>query len=98
MNAPNIKKAIVASGSKILKLDAIEFDNKLWLVPEGYVNAKEGLTSPVRIIRFDHLRYQQLDGKPYHFQLNDPIPEDVLDGKTIDKYEVHENPDIVGKY
>lgn len=99
MNAPNIMKAIVASGSNILKLDAIEFDNKLWLVPEWYVNAKEGLTSPVRIIRFDNLEYQKLEGHPdCQFSLKRPIPESVLDGKTTSGYEVHESPDIVGKY
>lgn len=99
MNAPNIMKAQVASGCKILKLDAIEFDKKLWLVPEWYVNVEKRVTSPVRIIRFDNLGHQKLEGHPnFQFSLVKPIPESVLDGKTTDGYEVHEVPDIVGKY
>lgn len=84
---------------KIYKCDTIEFEGKMWLVPEWVDNPREGWRKPVRIICLDILPHQKSPGGPADFVLNHGIPKSVFfDGQIPsppeDLYVVIERPDI----
>jgi len=84
----------------IYKMDTIEYQGKMWLVPEWTVDRLEGLTRPTRIICLDLLPHQKITGEgvPADFVLSDGIPKSVCDGQIQTQQEysffVIENPDI----
>ena len=80
----------------IYKIEAIEYDGKLWLVPRWLEVPARGVSMPARIIRFDNQPHQRLPDGDY--LLNGPIPK-VLLGPTTPKqqvpgFEYVELPDI----
>src|SRR4030042_3567666 len=84
---------------KILKCDTIEFENKLWLVPEWLENATTGKMQPLRIIRLDCLPHQKIQNStPADFVLNTPIPKCVFGGEippqTTLNFQIVESPEI----
>ena len=89
-----------AQEGELLRCDAIEHEGALWLVPEWLQNPTEGWMTPVRIIRISGFRLQKLPPGNWigDYILNDPIPRDVLEGRTAAKsgvqFEVVERPDI----
>jgi hypothetical protein len=97
-----ILKAMVGSADTgtIYKVDVIEHDNGLWLVPQWYDVPSEGVSKPARIIRMDTLPYQKMDDPDRFgdFILNVPIPDAVLNLPTpkepVAGFEVHEMPEI----
>lgn len=79
--------------------DAIEYEGKLWLVPEWSDSPVLGYRIPTRIISLETLRYQRWEAGPYaEYVINDPMPIDVLEGRAppevLSKYVVVEMPDI----
>mgnify|MGYP001579347307 FL=1 len=82
----------------IYKMDTIEYQGKMWLVPEWLDNALEGWRKPARIICLDALPHQKSSGGPADFVLNAGIPKSVCDGQIQtqpeDLYIVIERPDI----
>ncbi len=84
---------------KILKCDTIEFEGKLWLVPEWLENAATGEMQPLRIICLDLLPHQKIQrSTPADFVLNAPIPKCVFDGEipseTTLNFQIVESPAI----
>ena len=85
--------------SKISLCDAIEYEGKLWLVPE-WIGAKGGTyRSPARIIRFDNLSYAPVDPKyPARYVLRAPVPKELLNcaarPRANSGFEIVEAPDI----
>lgn len=82
----------------IYKMDTIEHEGKMWLVPEWLDNARGGWRKPARIICLDVLPHQRTPGGPADFVLNAGIPKAVCDGQLPqqqeDLYVVIEAPDI----
>ena len=75
--------------SSVLTVDGLSYDNKLWLVPNWLDYPQEGMSRPERMIRFDNLPLDQLEENSlYDFLLQEPVPRDVLDGKTTLGFEV----------
>ncbi len=97
------KTGLIISGDpesrgKLFKMDTIEYEGKMWLVPEWIDMRTEGYSMPVRIVCLDTLRHQPSQTKSLDFLLNDPIPKAVLDGQIPPQseadYLVLERPDI----
>ena len=82
----------------IYKCDTIEYEGKMWLVPEWLDSPREGWRKPARIICLDVLPHQKSPGGPSDFVLNGGIPKSVFDGQIPtppeDVYIVIECPDI----
>lgn len=97
-----ILKAMVGSSDsgKLFKVDVIEHDKKLWLVPQWYDVPAQGVSKPARIIRMDTLPHQKnAPNSPYgDYILNAPIPTALLNLPTprppIPGFEVQEMPEI----
>jgi hypothetical protein len=85
----------VADGG-IFKCDTIEYQGKMWLVPEWLENPKAGWTMPARIILLESLPHQTTTGNAFgDFVLNQPIPKAVFNGQQSGGiYIVLERPDI----
>lgn len=88
----------VAEGT-LYQVDTIEYQGKMWLVPEWLDNPLAGLRKPTRIILLDVLPHQQSPGGPTDFVLNAGIPKSVFDGQIPtqpeDLFVVIEGPDIL---
>ena len=82
----------------IYKVDTIEYEGKMWLVPEWLDNPRGGWRKPTRIICLDVLPHQKTPGGPEDFVLNGGIPKSVFDGliptPREEWYIVIESPDI----
>jgi hypothetical protein len=99
----SVFKAMVGTDQgSMLQVDAIEFENKLWLVPHWLEAPAQGIRMPRRIIRFDNLPHQDLRGKNASFGdfvLSYGIPKALLD-ETISSptiaipFEIRELPEI----
>ena len=81
------------------KIDAIEYDGKLWLVPHWLEIPAKRVSMPARIIRFDNLQPQSAQGSPLgDYFLNVPIPKVLLERTTpkqqVIGFEYVELPDI----
>ena len=86
-----------ASAPDVLKIDAIRWRKKLWLVPAWIELPSRGVRRPARLIRFDTLPHQ--DGTAFaDFVLKEPIPRGVLLGSARPEecapYEIVEGPDL----
>ncbi len=83
----------------IYKVDTIEYEGKIWLVPEWLDNAVGGWRIPARIILLDVLPHQKTPDGPVNFVLTYGIPKSVFFHGQIppqSKYSfvVRECPDI----
>jgi hypothetical protein len=84
----------------IAKCDGLEYEGKLWLVPQWYDVPAQGVTKPARLIRFDSLAHQGTPGSQYgvDYVVNYPIPKDLFDVRTplklIPGFECMEMPEI----
>lgn len=93
-----ISKNDDGTGGQIHVVDVIEYDNKLWLVPEwlDYTDAK--VTMPARIVCLDLLRHERPPSDDQDIVVSDPIPKSVFDGHVPpgieNQYLVIERPDI----
>jgi len=75
--------------NSVFTVDGMSYENKLWLVPKWLDYPLEKMSKPERMIRFDNLPFdQQQENSPHDFLLQEPIPRDVLDGKTTEGFEV----------
>jgi hypothetical protein len=76
--------------------DAVEYEGKLWLVPEWTAFPAERIQKPVRIISLDGLTLSRV-GPQYQadFALQNPMTKDVLAGRgTTGSPVVIEEPDL----
>src|ERR1700723_3264895 len=94
-----LKTGVGSDGGGIFTVDTIEYDKKLWLVPEWLDVPAQGVSKPRRIIRMDLLRFQKMTNTAYHLDyiLNDYMPKAVLDGRApaelAARYEIVELPE-----
>ncbi|MBU1210917.1 MAG: hypothetical protein KJ587_06555 [Alphaproteobacteria bacterium] len=86
---------------QVFKCDSILHKGRLWLVPQWRISPNRKTSSPVRIIRIDHLPHQSIDrarGIDADFILTAPLPRTVFEGtapsELAQKYYVEEAPDI----
>ena len=95
--------AVIISGDpdskgRPFRMDTIEHEGKMWLVPAWIDLRTEGYSMPVRIVCLDTLGYRPSRMKSLDFLLNDPISKAVLDGQIPPQaeadYLVVERPDI----
>ena len=93
-------KTFVSDEQSIFPVDTIEYQERLWLVPEWFVNDHEGWRTPKRIIGLSNFELSDLRGKGHaaDFFLPAPIPKTMLDalfrGKSLAGFEVKENPPV----
>lgn len=82
--ASKIRKAHVPVGSRIVIMDVIEHDGKLWLVPYWLQHQTTKMLKPVRLIWLEALPHQVIDPPALgaDFAVNSPIPEDVVEGRV----------------
>jgi hypothetical protein len=80
------------------KVDTIEYEGKMWLVPVWLDSETKGISMPARIICLDNLPHQKIqEGTDYHFVLNCPIPRSIVGGKNQNHKEIFiviERPNI----
>ncbi len=83
---------------KVFAMPTIEYEGKMWLVPDWIVHREKGYMRPVRIILLDTLPHQKSGGPDRDYILNSPLPKAVYDGQTPPQSEVQyvviEAPDI----
>ena len=83
---------------EIFVYDTIEFEGKLWIVPEWLIDSSLKRRKPKRIIALDNFLYEAIDrGKhPFRadFRLNNPIYRGILYSQTPMISNVQENPEI----
>jgi hypothetical protein len=95
-----ILKALVgADDGGIYVVDAIEYEDGLWLVPQWLDVPAQRATKPARLIRLDVLQHQKIaSGQPADIVLNGGIPKVLLDCSTPLRstlgFEVLELPEI----
>lgn len=76
-------KALVPVGNEVWTIDGLEYDGRLWLVPEWLDIRDEGLTTPARRILMDALPHHRVRGQDLvRFIVNCQIPKAVLEGRT----------------
>jgi hypothetical protein len=97
-----ILKSIVirpATG-RIDKMDTIEFEGKLWLVPHWLDEPIRKVTKPARLIRMDLLPHQSMAGTGYgaDFVVSYRIPKELFEltplKEQLPGYEVLELPEL----
>ena len=85
---------------KLHKVDTIQYNGGLWLVPVWLEIPEEKLTKPAFMIRIDQLPLQNTLGGPFgdYILAQGHIPIDVLEGKADNnsehKFDIVRNPDI----
>jgi hypothetical protein len=72
-------------------VDTIHHDGAWWLVASWKVKQTIKSRAPERLVRLTGLHYEEVQGKPYRFVLNKPLPKDVFDGQERDGYVVATN-------
>ena len=91
---------IAPEDGSIAKCDGIAHEGKLWLVPHWLDVPGQGLTRPVRLIRFDQLAHQRSQGAKdgIEYVVNEPIPKALFDIRTpkitAPRFEVVDLPEL----
>lgn len=99
MTQQKLLKTMVTLEGDIIRVDTIEHEGKLWLVPGWIDSPSEGWSSPERIILLDELPHQRMaPGNPADWVLNCPMPKAVFAGQIPKqspyRFVVLERPDI----
>jgi len=78
-------------------IDTIWHENHWWLVGNWLEQPVTGHRIPERIVLMDGLtvRFQEVEGQPYRFLLNNALPKSVLDGTPQDGYVIAIHPSAV---
>jgi hypothetical protein len=73
---------LVEDGGDLLQCDTIEYEGKLWLVPEWLEVPTQRMTMPTRIIGLDRSLFQKPSPKyPVDYFLSCPLPKAVFYGQ-----------------
>ena len=98
---PRLLKAyvLIENDQGLYLQDAIEYEGKLWLVPQWSDSPILGVRMPTRIISLETIRHQQAPvGYEADLLINDPLPTGLLDGpippELAGRYVVIEEPEI----
>lgn len=92
----------LSDDNKILSVDTIEHEGKIWLVPKWLASPVEGVQRPERLVRIDVLQHQRIVRKPgslpADYVLNSPVPRHALEGaphrQKEPAFEIVWSPDI----
>src|SRR6266545_1129458 len=68
--------------AKIYRVDTIEHEGKLYIVPEWLDNPLAGWRTPARLICLDGLPYRATPGAPVDYLLNVGIPKSLFYGES----------------
>jgi hypothetical protein len=94
----NVLKTVIQQwdDGSILLCDTIEWQGKLWLVPEWLAGPEPRTERPARIIGLHGLMLQKAH-PPYQadYMLGTPLSKDTLAGGTAQGLDVIQAPDIV---
>jgi hypothetical protein len=94
------KALLIGAAGTVAKMDGIEHEGKLWLVPHWLDTAAEGVTRPARLVRFDMLPHQHTPNSAYQadYVINYLIPKELFEIQTprqaIPGFEFVEMPEI----
>lgn len=92
---------VIVEGEGIFSIDTIEYEDKLWLVPEWIDGVPEkGYSKPARIICLEYMPLAERGNDiNYDYFLNGSISRSMLDGHPSSKleylYQIVESPEIV---
>jgi|SRR5271166_4034709 len=95
-----LKTGLGADEGGIFECDTIEYEGKVWLVPQWLDLPAKGVRKPRRIIRMDSLPHQKVTNSAYclDYILNGYMPQAVLDGtappELAGQFEIVELPEI----
>jgi hypothetical protein len=94
-----LKVLVGLDDGTIVKVDAIEYEGGLWLVPQWLDVPAQRVTKPARLIRMDVLQHQRMPPTyKADFVLNAGMPKALFDCsaplKSALGYEVRELPEI----
>jgi hypothetical protein len=66
------------------KCDGVEYEGKLWFVPQWLDVPAQGVKKPARLLRFDTLPHQAKPNSPYQvdYVINYPIPHELFEIRT----------------
>lgn len=82
------KTILATSGEmprKTYRVDTIEYQGKMWIVPEWLETPRQGWKRPARLILLDVIPHQRTLGSPFgDFVLTSPIPRGVYDGTKFE--------------
>ena len=82
----------------IHKMDAIEFEGHVWLVPEWIDFHAEGITMPARIVSLANIPHERTTAPGMEVVVSFPLPAAVFAGTLKEdlerKYTVVEKPNI----
>ena len=83
----NIFKTLLAfsdgDDGALYRVDTIEHEGKMWLVPSWLDNPVAGHRIPERLILLDVLPHQKTPDGPADFVLSPGIPKSVFDGEVL---------------
>ena len=93
-----IFKTMLTSDGNIQFMDTIEYEGKMWLVPEWLDSISLRVSTPLRIIGLDAFVHQKMPGNPADFLVELPIPKSVFEGQIPPELkgvvQIVESPDI----
>lgn len=72
-----IKISMVATGRKIFRMETIEHDGTLWLVPDWYEMPSEGWMRPARMVSLKTVRHHVVDADDFQVVVEEPLPDDL---------------------
>ena len=82
----------------VYKVDAIEYEGAIWLVPHWIEFLDEGVMKPTRIVRLDRLVHQKASVSGVEYLVNEPLPKSLFEtqkpGQLAAQFVVIEAPDI----
>nr|MDP2192541.1 hypothetical protein [Rhodoferax sp.] len=80
-------------------IDTIFYEGAWWLVASWLQHHSTGHRIPERIIQMDGLtvRFQEVEGHPYRFLLNNALPKSVLDGVQQEGYTMAIHPSALAE-
>lgn len=85
--------AHVAGDGALVLSDGIEYDGKLWLVPEWDDYPDDGVTRPSFMIRFDQVEHSAGVGGA-EYLVNGSLPAGLLSGCPAEGYELLRGDEI----
>jgi hypothetical protein len=102
IQSPTYKATLILHGGPqpgVHHMDVIEFDGRLWLVPEWKDYRESGHTMPARMVSLENIPHSaHLQTKGTQVTVSFPLPWDVFDGSiTSDDdrtYVILEAPNI----
>lgn len=90
--------AFMENDGSIYKVDAIEYEGAIWLVPHWIEFLHEGVMKPTRIVRLDRLVHQKVGVAGSEYIVNEPLPKSLFETRKPEqipaRYVVIESPDI----